>query len=344
VEHLAIDLGGKKSQVCVRDAAGQILEEVSWPTRELRRYLSRRPVPSRVTMETCAEAFGIADIAKELGHEVRVVPSVLVRGLGVGARGIKTDVRDARALSEASCMMPSLHAVHIPSKSSRERKSLCGMRDALVSARTQLVNTVRGWLRADATQMATGESHTFPSRVRKHYREKKATTLPGFVERQLEGIESLSEKIKAADQELLQLVEKDAVCVRLMTMPGVGPVVAARFAAALDDASRFGNAHRVESYLGLTPGEQSSSDRQRRTGITKAGPPQVRAMLTQAAWSLRRSRPNDPMVLWALEVEQRRGKRVAIIALARKMAGVLYALWRDSSTYDPAHRKSTQMP
>ena len=106
---------------------------------------------------------------------------------------------------------------------------------------------------------------------------------------------------------------------------------------------RFGNAHRVESYLGLTPGEQSSSERSRRTGLTKAGAPRVRAALTQAAWSLRRTRPQDPMVLWAIEVEQRRGKRVAIMALVRKMAGVLFAMWRDGTTYEPTHRKTTSL-
>jgi transposase len=296
-----------------------------------------------VTLETCAEAFAVADIALELGHEVRVVPSLLVRGLGVGARGLKTDVRDARALSEASCLMPLLHAVHIPSKTSRERKSLCGMRDALVSARTQLINTVRGWLRSDATLLATGESHSFALRVRTHYITKKATPLPAFVERQLVAIDALCDQIDAADDDLRTLVDGDEVCVRLMSMPGVGPVVSARFVAALDDISRFGDAHRVASYLGLTPGERSSSERTRRTGITKAGSPRVRAMLTQAAWSLRRSRPQDPMVLWALEVEKRRGKRVAIMALARKMAGVLYAMWRDGSTYDPLHQRENAM-
>jgi transposase len=292
-------------------------------------------------METCAEAFAVADIATALGHEVRVVPSILVRGLGVGVRGLKTDVRDARALSEASCMMPRLHAVHVPSKASRERKTLCGMRDGLVSARTQLINTVRGWMRSDATPLPSGESYTFTHRLRKLYREKRATALPACVERQLLAIEALNEQIKSADLELREVVHKDEVCVRLMTMPGVGPVVAARYSAALDVADRFSNAHRVESYLGLTPGEQSSSERTRRTGLTKAGAPQVRAALTQAAWCLYRTRPEDPMVLWALEVEKRRGKRVAIMALVRKMAGVLFAMWRDQTPYDPAHRKAT---
>jgi transposase len=343
VEHLAIDLGGKKSQVCVRSQSGEIVDEVSWPTRDLRRYLAKRPIPSRVTLETCAEAFAVADIAKELGHEVRVVPSMLVRGLGVGARGLKTDVRDARALSEASCMMPNLPCVHVPATLSRERKTMCGMREALVRARTQLINTVRGWLRQDATTLKSGPSESFVHRVRTFFRDKKAKALPAHVDRTLIAIDALDAQIDAADQELAALAQSDELCVRLMTMPGVGPVVATRFAAALDQVDRFANAHRVESYLGLVPGERSSSDRQQRTGITKAGAPRLRAALTQAAWSLRRCRPTDPMVLWSLEVEKRRGKRVAVIALVRKMAGVLFAMWRDGSDYNTDHRKVPSM-
>jgi transposase len=122
-----------------------------------------------------------------------------------------------------------------------------------------------------------------------------------------------------------------------MSVPGVGPVTSLRFVAAIDDVSRFPNAHAVQSFLGLTPGENSSSDRRQRTGITKAGPAAVRRALTQAAWNLRRYRPLDPITQWAAQLEQRRGKFVATIAVARKLAGVLFALWRDGSRYEPKH-------
>ena len=122
-----------------------------------------------------------------------------------------------------------------------------------------------------------------------------------------------------------------------MTVPGVGPLTALRFVAALDDVTRFESAHQVESYLGLVPGENSSSDRQQRLSITKAGPRALRWVLVQAAWALhtRCRKPEAiPLQLWSHRIEQRRGKRTAIIALARKLAGILYALWRDGSVYD----------
>jgi transposase len=327
MEHVAIDLGGRKSQICVRSAEGEILEERRWPTAELDAYLRRRP-PSRVIVETCAEAFGVADKALALGHEPRVVPSTLARALGVGAHGTKTDKRDARNLSEASCRI-ELPSVHIPSQRSRDLKTALGMRDALVATRTMLLNTVRGWLRAQAITLALG-ADTFVERVR-----KAVPQLPSYVARQLTMIDAVSAQIDEADKEMIRAAKSDETCPRLMSTPGIGPITALHFVAIVDTLRRFKSAHDVESYLGLTPGENSSSERKQRTSITKAGSSSMRRCLVQAAWAARRARGAHPMIAWSLEVEKRRGKRVAIVALARKLAGILFALWRDGTIYNP---------
>ena len=175
MDHVAIDLGGKESQICIRRGDGTIVREERRATRSLRKYLAGLE-KSRVVMETCAEAFGVADAAREAGHEAVVVPATLVRALGVGARRLKNDVRDARNLSEASCRMTSLPSVPIPTQLSRDRKTACGMREALVGTRTKLINTVRGWLRGQALgALPSGDTVTFPRRVRalleKHQRE-----------------------------------------------------------------------------------------------------------------------------------------------------------------------------
>jgi len=159
--------------------------------------------------------------------------------------------------------------------------------------------------------------------------------LPAHVERVLVVLETLRAQIASADAELKRLAAEDARMRRLMTVPGVGPVTSARFVAALDDVTRFPNASSVASYLGLIPGENTTGFRTKRTRLTRAGSPQVRWALGQAAWSLYRHRPRDPMVLWAKQVATRRGRQVAITALARKLAHVLYALWKHNTTYDP---------
>lgn len=338
MDHIAIDLGSRESQVCIRSPDGRVVEERRVLTKDLRQVLTRPK--SRVILETCAEAFAIADLALELGHEVRVVPSSLARSLGVGARKTKTDQRDARALSEVSCRV-DLPSVHVPSAWARETKTLCGMRDALVQSRTQLINTVRGWLRGQVKRLSTKGVKTFPQRVRGLVAEA-GREVPSYVERQLGMIEELTQRIAQADLEVKQRVKESEVCRRLNT--AVGPLTALRFAAALDEVSRFGGAHQVEAYLGLTPGEDSSSERRRITSITKAGASALRCTLIQACWSVWRTRPKDAISRWADDIAHRRGRLVAIVAMARKMAGILYAMWRDGTDYDPARTNRPSRP
>lgn len=333
MQHVAIDLGGRESQLCARAMDGSIVKEARVWTRSLPKLLETME-PSRVILETSAEAFLIADVALAHGHEVRVVPATLVKQLGVGARGIKTDRRDAQALSEVSCRI-DLPSVHVPSQLAREFKSMCGSREILVKTRTMLINNVRGWTRTQLIRIRTGSTPTFQQRVRE-YAQTNQIPVPEHIERQLALLDALKVQIKAADQQLTKLAGEHPVCRKLMTVPGVGPVTAVRFVAALDDVTRFRNAHAVQSYLGLTPGENSSSDRKQQTGITKAGAMEVRRALVQAAWAAFRKAPKEPMVGWATQIAARRGVFIAIVALARKLAGILFAMWRDGTTYRPS--------
>lgn len=328
MDHCAIDVGGKKSQVCIRDSKGTIQFEGALETLALGDHLHQLP-HCRVILETAAESFRIADQARAAGHEVRVVPATLVRTLGVGARSTKTDKRDARALSEVSTRI-DLPSVHIPSARSREWKTMAGVHDALVSCRTKLINNVRGWLRGQARRPRSGSAEAFTERVR------ALGELPVCITSELNVIDALSEEIAASARRFAALTNADPVCKRLMTVPGVGASTALRLVAALDVVTRFASAHKVEAYLGLSPGERSSSERQQRLGITKAGSSSVRWVLIQAAWTLRtrcRSPAARKLQVWAAEVEKRRGKGVATVALARKLAGILFALWRDGTEF-----------
>src|SRR5690606_2951404 len=164
----------------------------------------------------------------------------------------------------------------------------------------------------------------------------RADGLPDFNEHVLVVIEVLNDRIAAADKQLKDIARQHPVCSLLMTIPGAGPVTSVRFVAALDDVRRFPDAHSVQAYLGLVPGEHSSATRQRRTGITNAGPSRVRWTLDKSAWVFLRFNKSDPLTLWCLEVEKRRGSKIAVTALARRLAGVMYAMWRDGTRYEPS--------
>ncbi len=123
-------------------------------------------------------------------------------------------------------------------------------------------------------------------------------------------LESLNTQIAHAAEELGLLAEANELTRRLMTVPGVGPVTAVRFVAAIDKVDRFTSGSLVASYLGLTPGENTTGFRTKRTRMTKAGAPQVRWALGQAAWSLFLRRQQDPMTKWAKRIAERRGRQV----------------------------------
>ncbi|MHB1843497.1 MAG: IS110 family RNA-guided transposase [Deltaproteobacteria bacterium] len=334
MEHVAIDLGKKESQICLRDERGNILDERKVPTNAIGTYLEARPGAKRVILETCAEAFDVADEVKRLGHTPVIVHATLAPALGVGQHGVKTDRRDAQALSKASIRM-DLESVHLPSKLSRERKSMIGAREVLVASRTKLINHVRGYLR---TRRMTVKGTT-PASFARQVKERLTSSpegMPRMLERVLDMIKLVSEQIKEADKEVRAVAVADEDCKRFMTMPGIGPINAILYRSVIDDPTRFLNAHKMQSYLGQTPGERSSSERKQTTGITKAGSSAMRRALMQAAWCLWQRRPDDPMVKWARRIAERRNKLVAIVALGRKMIGVLRAMWRDKTSYDPS--------
>jgi transposase len=338
MNHVAVDLGSKQSHFCVRAPDATLLREGRVKTRDLPKFFAMLEEPNRVILETSAESFWAAEAAQECRHDVRVVPATLAPALGVGNHGVKTDKRDARNLSESSCRM-ELKGVHLPSKQARATKLELNFRDGLVQARTGHINMVRGWMRGQVLSSGKGTASKFGERVRKTLAEAGAE-LPAAIEAHLDIIKSLNEKILEADKRLEAMAEQDSVVCNLMTVPGVGPLTALRFRATVDQVKRFKKPHLLQSYLGLTPGEDSSSMRVRKTAITKAGPRAMRWTLVQASWIVFRLQPESDLGRWAHQVAARRGRAIAIVGLARKLAGVLFAMWRDGKPFQAQQQKS----
>jgi transposase len=147
----------------------------------------------------------------------------------------------------------------------------------------------------------------------------------------------LNRQIKETDDTIACTVCSDERVRRLCTVPGVGLVTATTFVATLDQAGRFTRAHQVEAYLGLVPRERSSGETQRRGRITKSGNVRARCLLVEAAWCIMRYKKHETAGLraWTERIALRRGKSRAAVALARRLAGILYALMRDGTVYHP---------
>lgn len=338
MEHVGIDLGSRRSHVVTLDEKGRVHRETV-PTSELGAWLGRRTA-SRVVMEACTQSPAVARMSRAVGHDTTIVPGTVVRALGVGARGIKTDFRDAEILARASARNEALPSVHSRSETSCARREWLAARSQLVEQRTRITLSIKSWFRGHLVVLGNiGSSKSFATRVRAAATQH-ALELPHPIEMLLVTHGLLTTQISAADEQVASMATTDPTCQRLMSMPGIGPVIAMSFATQVDTIERFATAEQLTSYLALVPGEATTGGKIVRTATIKAGPRYLKAMMVQGAWTAWRTRPNDPMVLWARQIAEKRGARIAIVALARKMASVLYAMWKHTTTYDPS-RAST---
>jgi transposase len=248
------------------------------------------------------------------------------------SRRVKTDKRDARTLADA-CRLGAYRAVHRVSEAQRHVRSELAVRDALVRTRTRYVALIKARVRSEGLRLAQGEPERTVAKL------DALTDLPAATRNELAPIVALlapiNAAIAAADQHIAELVAADPVVRLLTTTPTIGPVTAAAFVATLDDVTRFASAEQVSAYLGLVPSEHSSGERQHRGRITKTGNTRMRWLLVEAGWRILRSANPGVQHLkaWGLGIAGRRGTRVGVVALARKLASILYAMWRDMTPY-----------
>lgn len=333
MDHIGIDLHKRESQICVLSENGTVSEtRIRTDRGRFTEVLGHRE-PCNILLESSTESEWVARHLESLGHEVIVADPNYLPMYGAQSRGIKTDKRDARALAEA-CRSGVYRRAHRLSESRRRLRSRWVARDGLVKGRARLISVVRAQLRGQGWRINTGSAHTFVRRARALELDE---LMAEILEPVLSSIDKLTEEIKAADKWFESSSKQDEELSRLCSMPSIGPVTASAFASVIDDAKRFAGPHQAQAYLGLVPREMSSGDKKIRGRITKRGNTRLRALLVQAALSTMRLRyvGTARLWLWAEGVAKRRGKRIAVVALARRIAGILYAMMRDQSHYLP---------
>jgi transposase len=206
------------------------------------------------------------------------------------------------------------------------------VREALVRTRTRYISLAKALVRRDGLRVAGSESEKVAKRIAE-------LDLPDTLAAELlplfQVLAPINQQIELADKRIAALTKNDPEVALLTTVPSIGPITASAVVATVDDIKRFDSAHQFEAFLGLVPGERSSGEKRRVGRITKAGNSRVRYLLVEAAWRIMRSKDEETRALrcWALLIAARRGKRIAAVALARRLAGILYAMWRDRAPY-----------
>lgn len=340
MDHIGIDLHKRESQICIETELGEVIEKRIRTERErFEAVFGCRP-RARILLEAMTESEWVARCLEELGHEVIVADPNYAAMYATRSRRVKTDRRDAVTLADA-CRLGAYRSAHRASDRQRHVRAELAVRDTLVRTRVKCVALVGALLRRHGIHLRSGNVDGFVSRVEQQAipPQQRAEIAPLLVL-----IRTTSAEIDAADDRIAAIATGDPVIQRLRTVPGVGPVTATAFVATLDTWERFAGPHQVEAYLGLTPSEKSSGEKQHKGRITKAGNSRARWLLVEAAWAILRSRRDDtePLRRWAQRVALRRGTKVGIVALARKLAGILYAMWRDGTVYEKREGRAVQ--
>jgi transposase len=338
MEYIGIDVHKNESQICRLSDDGEIVER-RIVTRHDRfaETLGKRP-RARILIEASTESEWVARCLEELGHEVIVADPNFAPMYATRSRRVKTDRRDAQALMDA-CRLGAYRAAHRTSEPQRRVRTLLTVRDNLVRTRVRQIQVVRALLRREGLRVRSGQASSFAKRV-------DEVDTPGWLHDIIAPlravIDAVNREMLVVEQAIEQIVDGDPVVQRLCTAPGIGPVTAVAFVSTLDLVQRFEGAHKVQAYLGLVPSEFSSGERQQRGAITKTGNTRLRWLLVEAAWSILRSRHSrtEELRLWAQRIALRRGQGIAIVALARKLAGILFAMWRDETEFGKTERRS----
>jgi transposase len=337
VDHVGIDVHKRESQICIETEVGEIIEQrIRTDRGRFASVFGSRP-RCRILIEAMSESEWVAQCLESLGHEVVVADPNFAAMYATRSRRVKTDRRDAQTLADA-CRLGAYRPAHRTSERQRQVRTELAVRESIVRTRTKFVALSGALLRREGLRIRSGNAGHFVERA-------SELELPEALRAQLQPLMrllgDLQDELDAADSRIKTIVRGDVVVQRLCTVPGVGPITATAFVATIDTIDRFSGAHQVESYLGLVPSERSSGEQQRKGRITKAGNSRLRYLLVEAAWSvlLSRKESTEELRAWAQRIAMRRGMKTAIVALARKLAGILYAMWRDGTTFAPRCRE-----
>ncbi len=244
----------------------------------------------------------------------------------------KTDANDAHGLAQV-VRTGWFREVAVKSMDAQTLRILLTARAQLVSQRQSLANNIRGLLKTFGFVIARGSNGPFAVRVREVIADN--ATLAVIVEPLLLAWQAIREQVAALDRQVNRRAKSDPAAQRLMTVPGVGVIVALAYIAVIDNPARFKRATSVGAYLGLTPRRYQSGEVDRPGSISKCGDGLLRAYLFEAANVLLTRHPrSSKLKAWGLALAQRIGWRRAKVAVARKLAVILHRVWKDDRDFD----------
>lgn len=336
-EYVGMDVSLEEVSICVLNDAGRVLVRGTTPTDPaaiITFVREHAPEVVRIVHESGQISIWLTRALKALGAPVVCIDARLAHK-ALSARPNKSDKADAEGLAHLA-RSGWYQEVHVKSEVSDRLRTLIGARNRLLRIRRDIEGHVRGALKTYGIRLAPVTS----AHNRAGFRDQVPAVTAGDPVLEVVAAsfivahEAICRECAAIEKQLVTLARRSALARRLMTVPGVGPIVALSFMATIDDAARFGKSSQVGAYLGLTPRRHQSGEVDHSGRISKCGDAAMRALLVEAASSLMvRVKRFSPLKAWAIRLAARKGFKKAAVATARKLAVILHRMWCDGTTF-----------
>ncbi|MGL5116853.1 MAG: IS110 family transposase [Beijerinckiaceae bacterium] len=344
VTTVGLDIAKHVFQVHAIDAAGRVLAAKAIKRKDVLAFFASLP-PCLVGLEACGTSHHWGRELMALGHEVRLMPPAYVKAY---VRRQKNDAADAAAICEA-VTRPSMRFVKVRSIANQSVLMRHKVREMLVGQRTQLLNGLRGHLAELGIIAAQGpnKARALGEAISDGEIIQGMPDIPPCVREALaplaHQITVLDTAIATLDGEIRALAKADPVAARLMSIPGIGPVIASAITATVQDPSAFSGPREFAAFLGLTPRQSSSGGKERLGRISKMGNGYLRKLLVVGAHAVlyHRARHDDPLRAWAKKLIATKPFKLVAVALANKLARLVFALMKQGTRYRAASAVAT---
>jgi transposase len=328
---VGLDLAKSIFQIHAVDASGVVFVRRALRRANLLDFFRRLP-RCLVGMEACATAHYWAREIQACGHDVKIIPPIYVKAY---VKRSKTDAADAEAICEA-VTRPTMRFVPIKSEAQQAAGIVLKTRELLVRQRTQTANALRAHMMELGFAAAKGMTNL--EKLADMVRDPTSQIIPDLAKRALlemvEQIDALSARIESLDADIKASVHSDDASRRLMTIPGVGPIIAATVRAVVHDAGGFRTGRDLAAWLGLTPRAHSSGGKEKLGSISKRGNAQLRTLLILGATSIiKLGKRGVKLPEWVAGLIARKPFKVVAVALANKTARIIWALLTKGGTY-----------
>jgi len=331
---VGIDIGKNSFHVVGLDQRGAIVLRQKWSRGQVEARFANMP-PCLIGMEACVGAHHLSRRLKALGHDARLMPARYVRPY---SKGQKNDFRDAEAIAEA-VQRPTMKFVATKTADQLDLQALHRVRERLVSQRTGIINQIRAFLLERGVAVRQG-LRFLRAELPRILATPPDVLSPRMV-RVIEGLAGdwrwLDERVESLSGEIEAVARQDAGCERLMSVPGIGPIISSAMVAAIGTGDVFSKGRDFAAWLGLVPTQISTGDRTILGKISKRGNRYLRVLFVQAAWVVLikpKSWERHGLKPWIEAAKKRLHRNVLAIALANKLARIAWSVLAHGRTFE----------